>query len=602
MAFTSEQQRAYRRSHYIRVVGRLKPGVSAQEANAELKLVAAQLAEQYPDSNKGWSAIVIPMLEYTVRDVRLVLYTLCAAVGCVLLVACANVANLLVARATSRHRELSIRAALGATRLRLVRQLLTESVLLAICGGAAGLLLARWGLKALVALAPASLPRMNNIHLDSGVLVFSLLLSVLTGLVFGVGPALIGADVHISESLKQGTRGAVGRRGRFQSALVVIELAVALMLLSVAGLLTRSFMQLTQVDLGFQPANAVAMRISLPETKYPQREQIMAFTDAVLDRLQPLPGVQSVGVTNALPIVGEWLTTLSIDERPTVAMSDKPPTNYYAVTPGYFGAIGARLVRGRLFTEQDDVQAPRVTVINETLARQYFPNEEPLGKRITLGEPAEVSREIVGIVADTKRYGVDKPTSSQTYAPFAQRPFSTFSIVLRTSGSSVALNGALRLAVYAVDKDQPIGAIEPLEQIVANTIAKQRFSMLLITIFSVVALVIATVGIYGVMAYIVLQRRSEIGIRMALGARRLDVFRLILVRGSRLIGLGIFAGLFATFLTGRTIRSMLFQTNNYDSVTLIATTVILATVALIACLFPALRAMNVDPIVPLREE
>lgn len=593
-----------RGAHYINVAGRLRPGVTVAQAEAELKVLAAQLATQYPDSNKGWSIFMMPLQDYSVRDVRTVLYTLLGAVGCVLLIACANIANLLLARATARHREISIRAALGASRARLVRQLLTESVLLALCGGIAGLFLARWGLDALLALAPTNLPRTNDIRLDSGVLIFSLGLSVATGLVFGIAPAWLAARTDMNESLKQGSRGSTegGARGRLRNALVVIEVTFALMLLGGAGLLARSFMQLAHVDPGFTPENATLLRVSLPQKKYGLPEQQTAFANALIERMKNLPGVQAVGLTHSMPLVGDYVLGFNIEGRPAIAPSDLPNTNYYAVTPDYFRAMGIRLVRGRVFTAQDDAKAPRVALINETLARQHFPNEDPIGKRINITNGPDAWREIVGIVGDIKQYGVDKTTTNQSYEPFAQVPFSSLNVVIRSSGSPAALLGAIRPAVYAVDKDQPIGTIRPLEEIMAESIARQRFAMTLLTVFSLVALVIAAVGIYGVMAYSVVQRTGEFGIRMALGAQQRDVLRLVLAQGGKLIGLGLIIGLAATLAASRAMGSMLFNTSAQDPLTLGTITVLLGAVALIACLLPANRATKVNPIEALRAE
>ena len=505
-----------------------------------MKVLAAQLAKQYPDSNKGWSAFVMPMQEYSVRDVRPILYTLLGAVGSVLLIACANVANLLLARATARHREISIRAALGASRGRIMRQLLTESVLLGLCGGVAGVLLARWGLDALLALAPPSLPRVSEIHLSTAVLVFSVGLSVLTGLVFGIAPAWLATRSDMNEALKQGSRGSTegGARGKLRSALVVIEVTFALVLLGAAGLLARSFMQLAHVDPGFNPDNATMVRLALPEKKYGLPEQQTAFANDLLERLKALPGVQAAGITQSMPIIGDYVLGFNIEGRPAMDPADLPSTTYYAVTPDYFRAMGIRLIRGRLFTAQDDAKSPRVAIINETLARQHFPNEDPIGKRINITNGPDTWREIVGIVNDIKQAGVASETTSQSYEPFAQVPFSGLNVVIRSSGSAAALPGLIRPVVSAVDKDQPIGAIRPLEEIMAESIARQRFAMTLLTVFSLVALVIAAVGIYGVMAYSVAQRTGEFGIRMALGAQQSDVMRLVLAQGGKLIGLG----------------------------------------------------------------
>jgi putative ABC transport system permease protein len=593
-----------RGGHYINVVGRLKPGVTVKQARAELEVIANQLAIQYPDSQKGWGIFMMPLQDYLVRDIKPVLYTLLGAVGCVLLIACANLANLLLARATARHREISIRAALGAGRARLVRQLLTESVVLAVCGGVAGVILAKWGLDTLLTLAPSDLARNSDIRLNGGVLLFSLGLSIFTGLLFGIAPAWLAARADVNEALKQGTRGSTegGARGRLRSALVVVEVTFALVLLGGAGLLARSFVQLAHVDPGFIPENATLMRLSLPQKKYGKPEQQTAFADALLERLKNLPGVQAVGITHAMPLVGDYVLGFNIEGRPPIDPTDLPSLNYYTVTPDYFRAMGIRLVRGRLFTPQDDAKAPRVCIINETLARQFFPNEDPIGKRMNITQGPDAWREIVGIAGDIKQYGVDKATSAQGYEPFAQVPFSSMNAVIRTKGSPAALLGALRPTVYAVDKDQPVGAIRPLEEIMADSISRQRFAMTLLTVFSAVALVIAAVGIYGVMAYNVVQRTGEFGIRMALGAQQRDVLRLVLTQGGKLIGLGLVIGLVATLAASYAMRSILFNTSVFDPLTLGTITVVLAGVALVACFFPANRATKVNPIEALRAE
>src|SRR5947209_6785848 len=461
-------------------------------------------------------------------------------------------------------------------------------------------MLAHWGLAALLALAPATLPRTSSIHLDSAVVALSIALSLLTGVIFGAAPAWLAAHTDVNEALKQGARGSTegGARGRFRSALVIVEVAFALVLLGGAGLLARSFMQLTHVDPGFVPENATVLRLALPEKKYAKPEQQNAFVDALLAQLQALPGVQSVGVTQALPLLGDWVLAFHIEGRPDVEPGDMPSTNSYAITPDYFRAMGIRLVRGRMFTAQDDARAAHVAIINETLARQFFPNEDPIGKRIYISNDApgtpRVYREIVGIVADIKQYGVDKETTAQTYEPFAQSPFDTLSVVVRTTGSPAAMLSALRPAVYAVDKDQPIGSIRPLEEIMAEKISQQRFAMLLLSVFSVVALIIAAVGIYGVMAYSVVQRTGEIGIRMALGAQTRDVLQLILGHAGKLVGAGLLVGLIATFAASRAIGSILFRTSAHDPLTLLSITLLLAAVALVACLLPARRAARVN--------
>ncbi|MBS0631481.1 MAG: ABC transporter permease [Verrucomicrobia bacterium] len=607
MAFTAEDTANDNRdSHYLGVIGRLKPGVTSAQANAELQVLAARLARQYPSTNKSWSAFATPLLDYSVRDVRGILWILLGAVACVLLIACANIANLLLARATARHREISIRAALGASRARLIRQLLAESVLLALFGGLAGILLARWGLDALLALAPSNLPRTADIHLDLGVLAFALVLSIATGLIFGLAPAWFAARTDVNEALKQGTRGSTagGARGRIRNAIVVLQIAFALVLLTGAGLLLRSFVRLTRVDPGFNPEHATVLRLTLPQKKYPGLSQRVAFADALLAKLAATPGVQSVGLTHTLPLLGDWVLGFNIDGRPLLGPSEQPNANYYAVTPGYFQAMGIRLVRGRLFTDRDTDKAPRVALISETLARQQFPNEDPIGKRINITVGPDAWREIIGIVGDVKQYGVEKPVTAQAYEPYAQKSFNTLNVVIRTASANAdaALLATLRPTVYAVDKDQPVGSVRPLGDIVADSIARQRFATLLLTVFSLIALVIAAVGIYGVMAYTVTQRTSEFGIRLALGAQPREILRLVFTQGARLVALGLALGLLATFALSCAIESMLYNTSTRDPLTLAGITALFALVSALACLLPARRATKVDPLTALRSE
>jgi putative ABC transport system permease protein len=606
MAFTgTETDNKNRGSHYVSVVGRLAPGASAQQADAELKLIAAQIARQYPDSNKGWSAFATPLLDYSVRDVRSVLYTLLGAVGCVLLIACANIANLLLARATARHREISIRSALGAGRSRLIRQLLTESVLLAVLGGIGGLLLARWGLDALLSFAPANLPRAAEIRMDGTVLAVALALSAVTGIVFGLAPAWLAAQTNVNEALKQGSRGSTegGARGRLRGTLVIVEVAAAFVLLVGAGLLIRSFAALAHVDPGFTAQDATVVRLTLPEKKYATPAKQLEFANALTARLRELPGVKSVGVTHTLPLAGDWVEGVEIEGEPKTSSADLAGVNYYGVSADYFHAMGTRLIQGRAFTDRDAPQSPRVSIVNETFVKRYFPHTNPIGRRISVTvDPETTWREIVGVVADIAQYGVDQVAPCQVYDPFAQHPQSSLNFVVRHGGSPAAFLNALRPAVYSVDKDQPIGRVQPLTEIVAGTIARQRFAMMLLTVFSLVALLIAAVGIYGVMAYNVTQRTSELGIRMALGAQPSDVLRLVFSQGGRLIGLGLILGLVLALAGGRALESMLFATSTFDPLTLIGITALLAIVASIACLVPARRATRVDPVVALRNE
>jgi putative ABC transport system permease protein len=529
------------------------------------------------------------MQEYYVRDIKLALLILLGAVALVLLIACANVANLLLARATSRQKEIAIRTALGASRWRVVRQLLTESVLLAVVGGGAGLLLAAWGVQSLLALAPEDLPRVRDVALDGRVVGFTLLVTLMTGIIFGVVPALQASRPNLNETLKEGGRGTTGGHHRVRSSLVITEVALSLVLLVGAGLLIRSFMRLQQVNPGFNSNNAMALSISLPGRKYQNRDQYAAFFNPLIEKIAALPGVVAVGAAQSLPIQDDFLVGFRIQGRPPDPPGAGKSTNYYAVTPDYFKAMGIPLVRGRLFTEQDISTAPGVVVINETMASTYFPDEDPIGKQILVTQGPDKFREIVGIVGDVKQYGLARPTTLQTYEPFAQMPFSGMTLVVRAEGNPTTLTGAVRSEVLSIDKEQPVSRIRTLDQITSGSVAQQRFTMLLLGVFAMVALVLAAVGLYGVMSYAVTQRSHEIGIRMALGANTGNVLRLVVGHGMLLALMRLMSGL-------------VFGVSTTDPLTFVGISVLLAGVALGACLVPARRAMKVDPMVALRYE
>ncbi len=602
MAFSDKEWQA-RGAHFINVGARLKPRVSLAQAQSQMTLIADRLATQYPDSNKGWSAKVIPQLEYTTRDLSTILYCLLGAVGALLLIACANVANLLLARATTRHREISIRAALGANRWQVTKQLLTESLVLAACGGVLGFLFAHFGLVGLLSLAPADLPRAREIGIDGWTLVFTSILILLTGLGFGLFPALQSSRLDLVGVLKEGGRGvSVGARHFGRHSLVVAEIALALILLAGAGLLIRSFTRLQSVHPGFDPQNAVMVSFSVPATKYPDGPKQYVLADAVVKRFAALPGVKAVGATQVLPFSGnDYVLSFLIDGRPPVAPSDQPSTNYFSITPDYFKAMGIPLLRGRPFNEQDREGAARVAIINKSFADQFFPNEDPIGKRISTSGPDAWS-EIVGIVGDVKTSGLDQDTVVQSYEPLAQQPFSSMTFVVRTDGAQAGLANALRREVYAVDKDQPVFRIESIESLVMSSYARQRFATTLFSVFSGLALILAAIGIYGVMSYSVSQRTGEFGIRIALGAQRRDLLRLVLGQGARLTALGITAGLVGALAAGQVVQSILFQTGPRDPLTFGIIAALLGAVALLACVLPALRATTVDPVEALRSE
>ncbi|MFP5264635.1 MAG: ABC transporter permease [Blastocatellia bacterium] len=607
MAFTSQQSQQHG-SHFISVSGRLKPGATLDQAQTEMSTIAGRLAEQYPNSNAGWDVKILPMQDYQVRDIKPALVVLLCAVALVLLIACANVANLLLARATAREKEMAIRAALGAGRFRIARQLLTESLLLAVIGGGAGLVLAVWGIDALLALAPEGLPRVKDVSIDSGAMMFTLAISLLTGLVFGLAPVLQASHPNLNESLKEGGKGSSGgpRRQRIRNALVVIEVSMALVLLVGAGLMFRSFVRLQQVSPGFNPANALMVAISLPQGKYQQPAQQKAFFDEVIENVSALPGVVSVGATESLPMSGDYVYGFEIEGRPPAAPGEDISTNYYSVTPDYFRAMGIQLLRGRLFTDRDRDGAQRVAIINESMAKRIFPDEDPIGKRIALSNESTAYREIVGIVNDVKQYGLAEATPLQTYEPFAQKPFSSMLLVVRGANDPSSLGGAIRSQVFAVDKDQPVSRIITLEELVSGSVARQRFAMVLFAIFAGVAMALAGVGLYGVMSYSVTQRTHEIGIRMALGAQPGDILRVVIRQGATLALIGIAIGLAGAFVLTKLVSSvlsgLLFGVSSTDALTFTVIPVILLGVALGASYAPARRAAKADPLVALRHE
>lgn len=590
--------------HFVRVYGRLKPGVSVATAREETVGIATSLAKRYPDTNAGWTMKVTPVHEFTVRDVRGIVYALSGAVLCVLLVACANVANLQLTRTTVRAREMSLRSALGAGRLHLVRQLLTESLVLAIVAGGLGVLIAVWGLDALLAMAPTSLPGLSEIRLDRSALAFNVSLAFVSGIAFGLPAALIGTRTELTTALKQGARGLSenGLSGRLRSLLVVFEVAVALTLLTSAGLLGRSLLKLSRTDPGFDADHVAVMRLTLSRAAYGQPEQQRAFVEQVEARLRALPGIEAVGTSHAIPLLSNNLLGFAIEGQAPVAVADLPGATFYAVTPDYFRAMGIRLISGRLFASEDHGNSQPVALINETFARQHFPGESPLGRRIEVRSDALGWREIVGVVADVRQHGPTEPATSQVYTPFAQTPQLSLNFMLRTSGPIDPVLGALRPLVYSIDPNQPVGFVRPLALALGDTIARQRFAAQLLGVFSLTAVIIAAVGIYGVMAYSVARRTREIGIRVALGAQPADVVRMIVTQASRLVIAGVIIGLVVSYVGARAIEGLLYQTDAHDFITFAFITPFVALIAMIAALIPARSATRVDPMVALRAE
>jgi predicted permease len=595
-----------RTNRFSDVFGRLKPGVTLAQAQAEMDALANAVAAKFPDSHAGWKVNLTPRRELLAQRWVEWLWTLLGAAACLLLIACANVANLLLARATARQREMAVRAALGASRARLVRQLLTESLLLSLAGGAAGAMIAAWGVDSVRHLAPIfGFEQLSALKVGVKVLGFALLVSVITGVVFGVAPAWLAAQVDLRTAMSAGTRGSAGAGGtRLRRALVVAEVALALVLLNGAGLLAQSFVRLMRADPGFVADHAIAIAFDmLKGDRYETPARQMAFIDGLLAKINALPEVQTVGATSQLSLGGLRRRTfdyaVKVEGREAVVANAAPRTARSTISPDYFRAMGMRLVRGRTFDAHDTETAPRVTIVNETFARQNFPGEDPLGRRVdsNLGWA-----EIAGIVADSAPGETDRPMFAQMFDPHTQRGGKTWVVVARTRGDPALLGAALVRQVRVMDKDQPVYAVTTLDQAVSYSYALQRFSMVLPALFSLVALLLAAVGLYGVMAYMVTQRRVEIGIRIALGGQMRDIIRLVMGEGGRLVGLGLVLGLVAAFGAGRLIESRLFRTSAYDPGTLAGIALFFSAVAALACWLPARRASRIDPIVALRSE
>ena len=604
-SFVSKQRGAW----YLDVVARLKPGVTPQQSAAEVETIGKRLARDHPDEDSEIGMSTYPLLEAMVGDIRRAVLILLGAVGFVLLIACSNVANLLLARAAARGSEMAVRAALGAHRTRLVRQLLTESVLLSLVGAAAGLLLAVWGVDLLTKLQPQGIPRLDNVRVDGPVVLLTIATAIVTGVLFGLAPAF-SATRGLADALKDSGRGAVGPRGgrRVRAVLVVAELALAVMLLAGAGLLLRSFMKLQAVDPGFKVEQALTFDLTLPDPRYEEDARRVAFFDALMPRLRGLPGVEAVSAVMGLPLSGmDFNISFAITGRPPVPPAQQPSMQVRVATPGYFTAIGIPLKRGRFFTENDTASTPQVVLITESAARQFFSNEDPIGKTIELGwrrrgTKSRAGGQVVGIVGDVKSAGLNEPNPPHIYMPLRQWPVTSMTMILKTAVPPMALAEAVRREVYALDGNLPVSNLRTLDAIVAASISQQRFYMLLLTIFAAVALLLAAVGIFGVLSYAVSQRTREIGIRMALGAQGHSVITLVVRQALTLVACGVGAGLAFGLVLSQTMAKMLFDVTPTDPATYAAVSAVLAVVALMASYLPARRATRVDPIVALRAE
>ena len=605
LAFDAKEA-ASRGNHFLEVIARMKPGVTLQQAQAEMSTIAARLAQQYPEENLRVGSVVTALQEQVVGDIKPALLVLLGAVGFVLLIACANVANLLLARAAARQKEIALRLALGAGRSRLTRQFLTESVLLAVIGGAVGLLLSIAGLRVLKTFIPDTISQAQAISIDAKVLVFTGLVALVTGIIFGLAPAMQVSHLDINDTLKEGGRDAAGgtRGNRIRALLVIGEIAVSFVLLMGAGLLINSFMHLRNLHPGFRANHLLTMKIPLSEVKYPDKERRSPFYAEVLRRVQALPGVQSAAVAGNLPLTydGDSMP-IGIEGRTDPPPDQRPDVILRVVGPGYFSTMGIPLVRGRDFSEQDKADSARVVIVSEKTARHFWPGENPIGKRL---KPGSTNRnipwiEIIGVVKDVRQNDFVSEPKMQMYMPYQQlNSFAPNALVVRTNVEPLSLTGAVRNAIWAVDKDQPVSNLRSMDEIVSEAVARQRFSMLLLGIFAALAMVLAAVGIYGVMSYSIAQRTREIGLRIALGAQKSDVLKMILRQGLRFVAAGLAIGLAASFVLTRVMASLLFGISATDPATFVSISLMLIAVALLASYIPAVRAMKIDPMLALR--
>ena len=589
--------RPLRDSNYFDVWARLKPGVTLEQARAEMDAIARRLEKQYPDADADVGINAMRMQDTLVKDIRPALFVLLAAVVLVLLIGCGNVANLLLARATDRTKEVSIRTALGASRTRLVRQLLTESVLLALFAGVVGMLLARWAVPALLAVSPPDISNFSHVGLNPEVLGFSVLVSVVSGILFGLAPAFHASRPNVNDSLKEGERGSTRARGGTRSALVVAEVGLSLLLLIGAGLMVKSFVRLMNVDPGFDPDHLLVFSIGLPPSSTPQQQD--AFYQQVENRLQAVPGVQSVGAVSRLPLSGG-----NSDRSFKIPGSNKDYNADFRVsTPGCFQAMGIALLKGRNLTQQDRSGSTQVAIVNEALARSVFPGEDPTGKYITDFGPLNDKVQIVGVVGNVRHAGLEITPRPEMYVALGQAHWPSIFMAVRCKTSDpLALTAAVQNAVWGVNQDVPLANLRTMQDVIANSVLRRKFTMLLLTIFAGLAMLLAAVGLYGVMSYMISQRTHEIGIRMALGAQKADVLRLVVWQGMSLVALGLLMGIVVSAIASRLMSGLLFGVSATDPVVFGGIAALLAAVALAANYVPARRATKIDPMVALRYE
>lgn len=593
-----------RNARHVRAVGRLKPGVTVDQASVDIATIASRLEQEHPTTNKNYGAQVVSITDDTVGGLSRTLWLVFGAVIFVLLVSCANVANLLLARATARYKEITIRAAIGAGRRRLMQQLLTESLILALLGGGVGLLLAVWGTKAIGSLASRINPVFDNIAIDTRTVLFTLSASILTGIVFGLVPALQISKPNLAGWLKEGrSSGGSASRNRFRGALVVAEVALTLVLLVCAGLLIRTVARLRSVDVGFNANNVLTMNIGLPNAKYPKPENVVAFFKEATERIATLPGVKAAGITSVLPLSDNFDGRGLVVEDYPKPEGEEISVDLYVVTPGYLTAMEIPLQHGRAIADQDSGQSAKVALINQRMAEQLWPNQDPVGRRIRFsGNTNSPWRTIVGVVRDVSQYSLDKEPPMQIYVPHSQFPTTFDNIVVKTEGDPYSVLGAVRREILAIDKDQAVYNVVTLEELHRDSLSLRRFLMLLLIVFAGLTLILAAVGIYGVMSYAVTQRTQEIGIRIALGARPNDVLKLVVKGGIALALSGVGIGVVIAFGLTRLLEALLFGVTPTDALTFVIGSLAIVAVAGLACYIPARRATKVDPLMAMRDE
>jgi len=594
--------KATRGGHFLGVIARAKPGITVERAGAEMRTIAERLAKEYPQNSANESAEVAALHEQVVGRIRPALLTLLSAVGVVILIACANVANLLLVRASARGKEIAIRSALGAGTRRLVSQMLAESLVLSLTGGALGLLLAYLVIKPIKTLSAGSIPRVDDVSIDPQVLLFALGISLVTGVLFGLAPAWHALRTGPSEVLKEGGRSSSASGGRLmRGGLLIVEVALSIVLLVGAALLLRSFSRLTHVDPGFRADNVLAFRVALPETTYPQPHNRTAFFDRLITDLEALPEVTAASIVQSMPLRGDYVLSFDIRGRPPANPGDELSANYRSASPDYFRALSIPLLRGREFTQQDTDKSPRVAIVDDAFVRRHFPTEEPIGRGIDIGNGTEGFYETVGVVGNVRYNGLDEKATPTMYVPASQDVFSAVWVVAQTNGNPANAAASARQVVRNIDRGLPAFQMSPLADVVADSVAQQRFSMLLLAVFAAIAVFLAAVGLYGVVGYTVSQRTQEIGVRIAMGAQRGQVLGLVVGGGMKLAIAGVLIGVVGALLLSRLIERMLFEITPLDFMSYVSTSLLLLVIAAFACYIPARRATRVDPIVALRQ-